>query len=176
MNYHNIVHDDLLNGEGLRVTLFVSGCAHHCPACQNPQTWPPDSGIPFDQAARDEIIEALSKPYISGLTLSGGDPFHPQNASACVELAREVKLKFPHKTVWAYTGYRYEEIPPEYLWPVDVLCDGRYIRALDSPELPWVGSSNQRVIDVPRSVREGHAVLFPTPRIASCAPGQERCP
>ncbi len=110
MNYHNITKDDMLNGDGLRVVLWVAGCDHHCKECQNPITWDPDGGLKFDQAAKDELFEVLSRDYISGITFSGGDPLFPGNRREVTELAREIRERFPGKTVWLYTGFTYEEI------------------------------------------------------------------
>ena len=110
MRYHNITKEDMLNGDGLRVVLWVSGCNHACEGCQNPITWDICGGLPFDQAAHDELIEALDRDFISGITFSGGDPLHPQNIADVTALAKEIKARFPHQTIWLYTGYVYEEI------------------------------------------------------------------
>lgn len=151
MNYHNIKHDDMLNGDGLRVTLFVSGCSHHCPGCQNPETHPIDSGIPFDEAAKEEIFEQLSKDYIDGITFSGGDPCHPENIDTVVHLMYEIKDKFPDKTIWLYTGYTVDELGMRH-WGVnvlrlaDVIVEGEFVKELADVNAPWVGSTNQNVI------------------------------
>ena len=105
MNYHNITKDDMLNGDGLRVVLWVSGCTHHCDGCQNPITWDLAGGIPFDEAAEEELFEALSKPHVSGITFSGGDPLFSTNKGTVFCLCQEIKKKFPTKTIWIYTGY-----------------------------------------------------------------------
>ena len=110
MNYHNITKDDMLNGDGLRVVLWVAGCNHRCRGCQNPQTWDINSGIPFDNTAKLELFAELDKEYIDGITLSGGDPLHPQNLQSTTKLLKEIKEKYPNKTVWIYTGYTYEQI------------------------------------------------------------------
>lgn len=149
MNYHNIKHDDMLNGDGIRVTLFVSGCVHNCPGCQNPETHPIDSGIEFDDDAKSEIFEELSKDYISGITFSGGDPLHPCNVFKISELIEEIREKFPNKTIWIYTGYCFSELPlyaRQLLATVDVFVEGRYVEELRDVNMPWVGSINQRVI------------------------------
>ena len=147
MKYHNIIHDDMLNGDGLRTTLFVAGCNHECKECQNPETWDVHGGIPFDADAREEIFIELQHDYISGLTISGGDPLHPLNRADVTALCKEVKAKFPEKTIWVYTGYLYEEVENlEVLQYIDVLVDGPFINKKKSPKKPWVGSSNQRVI------------------------------
>lgn len=147
MNYHNIKHDDMNNGDGIRVTLFVSGCNHHCKGCQNPQTWSVNGGILFDSDAFAEICTELDKDYISGLTLSGGDPLHPANRGTITEICKKVKYLYPHKTIWLYTGYQYENIKHlNVLNYIDVLVDGEYIEELRDISLEWIGSSNQRVI------------------------------
>ena len=105
MNYHNITTDDMLNGDGLRTVLWVAGCGHACPGCQNPVTWDACGGLPFDEAAKAELFEKLGKPHISGITFSGGDPLYPANREAVTALAAEVRARFPKKTIWLYTGY-----------------------------------------------------------------------
>ena len=166
MNYHDIKKDDQNNGDGLRVTLFLSGCSHHCPECQNPQTWDKRSGIPFDESALDEIYTELSKDYIAGITLSGGDPLFYDNVAPVCGLLKQIKKDFPNKTVWLYTGFNWGYLinskVPCYL-PVleniDVLVDGEYIEDLRDLQLKWRGSSNQRVIDVKKSLAENRIVL-----------------
>ena len=149
MNYHNITKDDMLNGDGLRVVLWVSGCAHGCKGCHNPITWDPKSGLPFDEAAKQEIFTELKKDYISGLTLSGGDPLFPGNRSTIEQLVKEVKENFPNKTIWLYTGYDWEAISNlPLIQYIDIVVDGKFIESLKDAKLHWRGSSNQRVIDV----------------------------
>lgn len=149
MNYHNITKDDMLNGDGLRVVLWVSGCSHGCKGCHNRITWDPNDGLPFDTAARQEIFDELEKPYVSGLTLSGGDPLFPGNRDTVTDIAREVKEKYPDKTIWLYTGYTWEDISslPVFQY-VDIVVDGKFVESLKDNKLHWRGSSNQRVIDV----------------------------
>lgn len=106
MNYLKIEHEDVCNGTGLRVVLWLSGCSHHCYNCQNPQTWNPDSGIPFDESAKQEIFIELSKDYVSGITFSGGDPLYESNLSDVLSLVKEIRISFPEKTIWLYTGYK----------------------------------------------------------------------
>lgn len=157
MNYHNIVQNDLMNGPGLRVTLFVSGCDHHCKGCQNPQTWDYDSGIPFDEPAMFEIIQGLQKEYITGLTISGGDPFAEKNISTILDIVNRVREIYgAKKSIWIYTGYTIQELIRRndndttiVLNKIDGLVDGKYVESLRSPELPWIGSSNQRVFEIP---------------------------
>lgn len=160
MNYHNITTDDMLNGDGLRVVLWVAGCEHHCSGCQNPVTWNPKDGVKYDKAAWLELSAELEKDYISGITLSGGDPLHPNNRKTTLAIAFTVKFLFPTKTVWLYTGYLWEDIKDldgiEY---VDVLVDGKFVKELADVNYHWAGSTNQRVIDVKKSLERGHAVL-----------------
>lgn len=139
----------MLNGDGLRVVLWVSGCSHHCKGCQNPITWDPNDGLLFDQEAKEEIFAELDKSYVSGLTLSGGDPLFPGNRSAITALVKEVKDKYPTKTIWLYTGFSWEEIMDLELIPyVDVVVEGKFVEELKDTTLHWKGSSNQRVIHV----------------------------
>lgn len=153
MRYHNITKDDMLNGDGLRVVLWLSGCTHNCKGCQNPLTHNPNDGLVFDEAAKQEIFEQLDQDYISGITFSGGDPLFMGNRDEVLALMREIKEKYPDKTIWSYTGYTVEELEQytpgffnELRQYVDVLIDGRYVESLRNVSLPWRGSSNQRVI------------------------------
>lgn len=160
MNYHNITTEDLLNGDGLRTVLWVAGCSHHCPFCQNPETHDPDGGILFDNDAYKELVEDLSQPYIGGLTLSGGDPLYVGNRETLTELVKDIKEQFPNKTVWCYTGFLYEEVCDlEIMNYIDVLVDGKFIQALNDNTLHWVGSSNQRIIDVQKTREIGNICL-----------------
>lgn len=161
MRYHNITHDDMLNGEGLRTVLWVSGCTHHCAGCQNPITWDINGGLPFDKAAEDELLQAASKAYISGVTFSGGDPLHPDNRSEVTRLAKMLKEKLPNKNIWLYTGFTWEQVSNlEVMQYVDVLVDGQYVEELRDVQLHWRGSSNQRVIDVQKSLKNSEAVVY----------------
>ena len=163
MNYHNITKDDMLNGDGLRVVLWVSGCTHHCDGCQNPITWDLAGGIPFDEAAEDELFEALSKPHVSGITFSGGDPLHPFNRQEVFRLMKKCKELFPEKTVWSYTGFLWEDVKDlEGMKYVDVLADGRFVKELNDNNLHWVGSSNQKIVDVQQSLKENKVILHNT--------------
>lgn len=153
MRYHNITKADMLNGDGLRVVLWLSGCSHCCKGCQNPLTWDPEGGLPFDEAAKQEIFEQLDLSYISGITFSGGDPLHTANLADVRELVEEIREHYPDKTIWIYTGNSWEEI---YELPLiamtDVVVDGEYVEALRDVKLQWKGSSNQRVIDVQKTL------------------------
>ena len=160
MNYHNITRDDMLNGDGLRVVLWVSGCEHHCKGCQNPVTWDPKDGILFAQEAKEELFRELEKSYISGITFSGGDPLLPSNEPEITGLAKEIRHRFPEKTIWLYTGYTWEQVKEkEVVKDLDVLVDGTYMEELRNTQLHWRGSANQRVIDVQESLRTGQIIL-----------------
>lgn len=153
MNYLNITHCDQLNGDGNRVVLWVSGCAHGCKGCQNAFSWDSSSGIEFDDKAKEELFNDLSQDWCSGITYSGGDPMFFDNRKTIIGLAKEIREKFPSKTQWLYTGYQWHEIISDttmcdIVKYVDVICDGEYVEELSDIDLPWVGSSNQNVIDV----------------------------
>ena len=160
MRYHNITKDDMLNGDGLRTVLWVSGCNHNCKDCHNPITWDIRGGIPFDAAAKEELFTELEKPYVSGITLSGGVPLHPDNREDIGKLIDEICDRFPNKTIWLYTGYDWEEIHHlPLIRKVDVVVDGEFVAALKDNKLHWKGSSNQRVIDVQRTLLTGVVAL-----------------
>lgn len=155
MRYHNITKDDMLNGDGLRVVLWVAGCAHCCKDCQNPLTWDPNGGLPFDEAAKEELFAQLEKPYISGITFSGGDPLHAANRLDVRNLMKEIRINYPDKTIWLYTGDVWENILHYPLMQyVDVLVDGEFMTELKDAKLLWKGSSNQRVIDVKKTLAQ----------------------
>lgn len=166
MRYHNITKDDMLNGDGLRVVLWVSGCSHHCEGCQNPITWNPEEGLIFDEFAKQEIFDELEKDYVRGITFSGGDPLHPANREDLLSLLLDIIDKYPHKDIWMYTGYTFEEIlQDEYLTfivisCVDVLVEGRFEKDKMNVNYHWAGSTNQRVIDIDKTVNEGEIVLY----------------
>lgn len=147
MNYINILDCDIADGEGVRVTLFVSGCSHHCKDCQNPDSWNPETGKPFNQKAKQKLLELLSRDYIDGLTLSGGDPLFSPNRECITQLCKEVKEKFPNKTIWLYTGYEYKDIKSlEVLNYIDILVDGEFQIDKRDITLPFRGSTNQSII------------------------------
>ena len=153
MRYHNITKDDMLNGDGLRVVLWVAGCSHCCKDCHNPVTWDPNGGLYFDESAKSELFEELKKDYVSGITFSGGDPLHIANVNDVTELSKEIRETFPEKTIWLYTGSTWEEVRRmEIVRYLDVLVDGEFVFAKKDPLLCWKGSSNQRVIDVQRTL------------------------
>lgn len=160
MRYHNITKDDMLNGDGLRAVLWVAGCDHACPGCQNPVTWDFEGGLSFDEGAKAELLEILERDYISGITFSGGDPLHPANVREVTALAAEIKEKYPEKTIWLYTGDEWENISSEEVMQyLDVLVDGPFVEELKDVKLLWKGSSNQRVIDVQQSLKQNTVVL-----------------
>lgn len=153
MNYHNITKGDIVNGDGIRVVLWVSGCNHYCKGCHNPETWNQYSGILFDESAKEELFYELKREEISGITFSGGDPLFIDNRPEIEKLMQEIKTKFPKKTIWLYTGYKFENISNlELLKYVDVLVDGEFEINNKKPKLKWKGSSNQRVIDVQKTI------------------------
>lgn len=155
----------MLNGNGIRISLWVSGCEHNCNQCQNPQTWDVNSGIPFDKEAEDVLFDELKKDYVLGLTFSGGDPLHSNNLHDVLNLINKIRLSLPNKTIWLYTGYTYEQclshpLRREIISKCDVLVDGRYVDKLRDVSLKWVGSSNQRVIDVQKSLENNEVILY----------------
>ena len=171
MNYATIKPRDIANGPGIRVSLFVSGCTHRCPGCFNAEAWDFDYGQPFDQSVIDRILEDLSPAYVKGLTLLGGEPFEPQNQGPILELLRQVKAKYPGKSIWAFSGYLFDRdilsgrlgdpaVTREYLSYLDVLVDGPFVEAQKNLTLRFRGSDNQRLIDVPASLRSGTVVLW----------------
>lgn len=154
--YHNITKDDMLNGDGLRVVLWMSGCEHHCKGCHNPITWDPEDGLEFTEETKKELFDELDKDYIAGITFSGGDPLATYNVKFTKKLICDIRDKYPKKTIWVYTGYTLEELlkkeDPAYtdiLFLIDVLVDGKFIEDKKDNKLLWKGSSNQRVIDMP---------------------------
>ena len=160
MRFHNITKDDMLNGDGLRVVLWVAGCSHYCRGCQNPVTWDPAGGVEFTEESRQELFRLLEKPYISGITFSGGDPLYSGNEAEITSLAKEIRTRYPDKTIWLYTGAAWEEICHKEIIPyLDVVVDGEYVVELRDTKLFWRGSSNQRVIDVQNSLEKGEIIL-----------------
>ena len=168
MNYATIKNCDIANGPGVRVSLFVSGCTHRCPGCFNEEAWDFCYGQPFTQETIDYILNLLKPDYIQGLTLLGGEPFEPQNQGAVVELLRQVKKAYPKKSIWAFSGYLFEKDilsgrigdTSEYLSYLDVLVDGPFIQAKKNLSLRFRGSENQRLIDVPASLKKSETVLW----------------
>ena len=171
MYYGEIKKCDIANGEGVRTSLFVSGCRRHCPFCFNYQTWDFNFGKEYTQEVEDEIVESLSPSYVKGLSLLGGEPFEPENQLELVKLLRRVKKEFPNKTIWCYTGNVLErdllnksfyttEVTLEMLSLIDVLVDGEFVQDLENISLEFRGSSNQRIIDVKKTLETGEVVLY----------------
>lgn len=161
MNYLAITKDDMLNGDGLRVVLWVSGCSVHCKNCQNAYGWDKNLGKPFTEKEEQGIFNELSRKHCSGITLSGGHPLEPYNIETLTDLCKKIKQKFPSKTIWIYTGWKWEDVKDlEIINYTDVLCDGEFIEELKDNLKHWVGSTNQRVIDVKESLKTGEVVLY----------------
>ena len=171
MNYGEIKNFDIANGAGVRVSLFVSGCTHHCKNCFNPETWSFDFGKPFTREVEDLILKELAPDYINGLSLLGGEPFEPQNQAALLPFLRRVREKYPDKNIWCYTGYLFDkellgesrarcESTDEMLSLIDVLVDGEFVQELYNISLQFRGSSNQRIIDVKKSLESGKVVEY----------------
>lgn len=172
MYYGEIKSCDIANGEGVRVTLFVSGCTNRCPHCFQPQTWDFTYGQPFTAETEEHLLSLLAPEYVNGLTLLGGEPFEPENQRALVPFLRRVRERFPEKNIWSFTGFTYEELLTEGSHPrceatdemlslVDVLVDGRFVEELKNIGLRFRGSSNQRLIDLNATRRSGEIVLLP---------------
>ena len=171
MNYAAIKKNDIANGPGVRVSLFVSGCRHHCRGCFNRKAWDFSYGQPFTQDTIEEILSALAPSYVAGLSLLGGEPLEPENQAPLLSLARQFKARFPEKTLWCYTGFSFEtdlltlsvgdsEILRELLSYIDVLVDGRFMEEKKDLSLIFRGSSNQNIIDMPKSLEAGRMILL----------------
>lgn len=161
MNYIKISKFDTANGNGVGCVLWLSGCEHHCPQCHNPQTWDLNYGQEFDESAKEELFKSLDRGFIKRLTFSGGDPLHTANRECVGELITEIKSRFPNLKIWLYTGYTLEDINSlSFLKDIDVLVDGRFKIELKDVSLKYCGSSNQRVIDVQKSLSEDKVVLW----------------
>ena len=180
MNYLRIDKEDVCNGEGLRAVLWLSGCSHRCKGCQNPQTWDADSGIPFNKLAKEELFRELDKDYISGLTLTGGDPLFESNLDGVLDLVNKIRLSSPQKSIWLYTGYEFNEIfggnqfedlgngyckwtkRADIVSKCNILVDGKYIDSQRDLTIPYRGSKNQRLINIQQSLQKGEIVLWQT--------------
>ena len=170
MHYGELKKCDIANGIGVRVTLFVSGCTNHCPDCFQPQTWDFDYGRAFTDETKAEIFAELDKPFVNGLTVLGGEPFEPRNQRELLPLLREVREKYPDKTIWCFTGFRLEdellrsyprcEVTDELLACINVLVDGRFVKELKDISLQFRGSRNQRVIDMDRTREAGEITIW----------------
>ena len=173
MNYATIKKCDIANGEGVRVSLFVSGCTHHCKNCFNQVAWDFNYGAPFTELTEEEIFKELDLDYVNGLSLLGGEPFEPQNQRGLIGFVRRVKEKYPNKNIWCYTGYTYDEksgrlceenknceVTEELLSLIDVLVDGAFVEELKDISLAFRGSSNQRIIDMNATRKSNSVVLY----------------
>ena len=171
MNYGEIKNFDIANGEGVRVSLFVSGCTHHCKNCFNKETWDFNYGKPFTEETEELLLRELEPDYIDGLSLLGGEPFEPQNQAVLLPFLRRVKERYPKKKIWCYTGYLYDrdllgesrarcEYTDGMLGLIDIMVDGEFVQELYSISLQFRGSSNQRIIDVPKSLQAGEVVPY----------------
>ena len=172
MNYCNIKYYDIANGEGVRTTLFVSGCTNHCEECFQPETWNFDFGELFTEEVEKKILDSLSPYYVNGLTLLGGEPFEPSNQRALIPFLKRVREAYPNKNIWCFTGFTLDgelwrdgshprcEVTDEMLSLIDVLVDGRFVRDLKDISLKFRGSSNQRIIDVKKTLEQGEIVLY----------------
>ena len=174
MYYGAIKKNDIADGPGVRVTLFVSGCTHHCEDCFQPETWNFEYGTPYTDAVTEEIIEAMKPAYVAGFTLLGGEPFEPANQRVLVEVLRKVRSVYPDKNVWCYSGYLYDElsgqiegtgrarceVTDEMLSMIDVLVDGEFEKDKRSLMLKFRGSENQRLIDLNKTREQGEVVLW----------------
>ncbi len=174
MHYGKINKVDSANGPGVRVSLFVSGCRNHCPNCFNQDTWAFDYGTPYTQETEDEIIQAVSLPYIDGITILGGEPFEEENQETVMHLLSRIHRDYPQKDIWCYTGYtldrdlcsggrKYTPFTDELLSTLDVLVDGRYVEELKDYRIHFRGSSNQRLIDMKETLKNGSITLLPLP-------------
>lgn len=171
MNYATIKPRDIANGPGVRVSLFVSGCTHHCKNCFNQEAWDFDYGEPFTQETIDHIIDLMRPSFVKGITLLGGEPFEPENQPELVKLLRQIKRELPGKSIWAFSGYLFDKdilagrlgnpaITREFVSYLDVLVDGPFIEEKKNLGLRFRGSENQRLIDVPKSLAAGEIVLW----------------
>ena len=172
MNYATIKYCDIANGEGVRTSLFVSGCRRHCPNCFNAVAWDFGYGAPFTKEVRNEILESLAPGYINGLSLLGGEPFEPENQRDLLPLLQEVRRRYPDKSIWCFTGFRLEDellregshprcaVTDDLLSCIDVLVDGRFVAAEKDISLQFRGSRNQRVLDLPKTLAAGQPVIW----------------
>ena len=171
MNYASIKNCDVANGEGIRISLFVSGCTHHCKNCFNQEAWDFNYGNKFDEAAQQQIIDLLKPSYIQGLSLLGGEPMEPANQKALLPFIQKVKELYPEKDIWCYSGYLFdkqimEEMTKKFDFTLplvslfDVMVDGKYVEELHDLSIRFRGSSNQRIIDVQKSLKENQVILY----------------
>lgn len=170
MHYGEIKKTDIANGVGVRVSLFVSGCRHHCPDCFNEMTWDFDYGKEYTEETENEVVKLVSRPYIRGITLIGGEPMEKENQPYLLKLAKRIKKELPQKDIWCYTGFTFEELKgnsrarteyvDELLSYIDVLVDGRFMKDKKNLSLRFRGSENQRIIDLPKTLKENKIILW----------------
>ena len=161
MRYAKIRKMDISNGPGVRVSIFFQGCAFHCKNCFNPETWDFDGGLEFNDSVIDQIIELCKEDHITGLSMLGGEPMHPNNIEGTLKLAKRFKKEYPKKNIWVWSGFLFDALKDkEVLKYIDVLVDGQFVDEKKDLRLKWRGSSNQRVIDVQKSLKQGKVVLF----------------
>ena len=168
MRYHKIRRMDIANGEGIRVSIFMQGCAFHCKNCFNPETWDFDGGIEFTDDTIQEVLDLCNRSEVAGLSILGGEPMHPQNIEGTTKLAKAFKERFPNKNIWVWTGFLMDRDlkGKEVLNYLDVLVDGQFVEELHNPLLKWKGSSNQRVIDVQESLKKNKIILYVEDEVA----------
>ncbi len=161
MRYHKIRKMDISNGPGVRVSIFFQGCSFHCKGCFNPETWDFQGGEEFGEEQIQRILELAREDYITGLSILGGEPMHPNTIEGTLMLTKRFKKAYPSKTIWAWSGFLLEDLMgKEVLSYLDVLVDGPFVESLRNPNLKWKGSSNQRVIDVSKSLKENKVILY----------------
>lgn len=162
MRYHKIRKMDISNGPGVRVSIFMQGCEFHCNNCFNPETWDFKAGEEFDEDTINKVLKLSDKDYIVGLSILGGEPMHPKNIEGTTLLAKAFKEKYPDKNIWVWSGYLFDKDlkDKEVLKYIDVLVDGRFVESLADPTLKWKGSSNQRVIDVQKSLKNNEICII----------------
>ena len=161
MRYNQVEFFSVANGDGIRTVLWVQGCNHHCVGCQNTQTWDENDGREYTKEVEEKIISSLDSDFIAGITLSGGDPLFPKNRDTVTELCKHIRKVYPNKTIWVYTGYLYEEVSGlDIMGYIDVLVDGEYHAEERNLALPYCGSENQRVINIPETRKHNKVILL----------------
>ncbi len=161
MRYNQIRKMDIADGPGVRVSVFLQGCAFHCKNCFNPETWDFNGGSEFTDETIQEILDLCDREYIAGLSILGGEPMHPKNIEGTIRLAKAFKERFPEKSLWSWSGFLFDDVCNKEIFQyLDVLVDGQYVDELHDPRLKWRGSSNQRVIDVQKSIKKKEVVLY----------------
>ena len=162
MRYSKIRKMDISNGPGVRVSIFMQGCSFHCKNCFNPETWDFEGGKEFTDDTIKKVLELSDKDYVKGLSILGGEPMHPKNIAGTTKIAKAFKTVYPNKNLWMWSGFQFDKDlkDKEVMKYVDVLVDGRYVDELHNPTLKWKGSSNQRVIDVQKSLKENKITFW----------------